>query len=226
MTPDPPPRRGVLFDLDGTLVDTNYPHVLAWWRAFRTAGYDVAMADIHRKVGMGADLLVAALIDTDDEQVATGHRHYYAPNLEQLAPFPAAADLLRAAARLGLEVILASSAEQEEVDALTAVLDAGDVVSVVTSSADADASKPAPDILDAALSQTGLAAADCVLVGDTVWDVEAATEAGMPCICLLSGGISAAELREAGAVEIYKNAAELLERIEDSLLGQLASRRR
>ncbi|MGI8682178.1 MAG: HAD family hydrolase [Mycobacteriales bacterium] len=80
--------------------------------------------------------------------------------------------------------------------------------------------------LDAALSQTGLAAADCVLVGDTVWDVEAATKAGMPCICLLSGGISAAELREAGAVEIYKNAAELLERIEDSLLGQLASRRR
>jgi HAD superfamily hydrolase (TIGR01549 family) len=180
MTPDPPPRRGVLFDLDGTLVDTNYPHVLAWWRAFRTAGYDVAMADIHRKVGMGADLLVSALIDTDDEQVATGHRHYYAPHLEQLAPFPGATELLRAAARLGLEVVLASSAEQEEVDALTAALGADDVVSAVTSSADAEASKPAPDILDAALSQTGLAAADCVLVGDTVWDVKAAAKAGMP----------------------------------------------
>ncbi len=222
MTPDRFPRRGVLFDLDGTLVDTNYPHVLAWWLAFRTAGYSVAMADIHRKVGMGADQLVSTLVEKEDEQVATGHRHFYAPYLEQLQPFPAAAELLRAAAGLGLEVVLASSAEQEEVDALTAALGADDVVSAVTSSADAAASKPAPDILEAALEQTGLRAADCVLVGDTVWDVEAATRAGMPCVAVLSGGISETELRAAGAVEVYKDAAELLENIEDSRLGQLA----
>lgn len=222
MTPDRFPRRGVLFDLDGTLVDTNYPHVLAWWLAFRTAGYSVAMADIHRKVGMGADQLVSTLVEKEDEQVATGHRHFYAPYLEQLQPFPAAAELLRAAAGLGLEVVLASSAEQEEVDALTAALGADDVVSAVTSSADAAASKPAPDILEAALEQTGLRAADCVLVGDTVWDVEAATRAGMPCVAVLSGGISETELRAAGAVEVYKDAAELLENIEDSRLGRLA----
>ncbi len=221
MTSDLSRRRGVLFDLDGTLVDTNYPHVLAWWHAFRTAGYTVAMSDIHRKVGMGADLLVAALIDSDDEQVATGHRHFYAPYLEQLQPFPAAAELLRTTARLGLEVVVASSAEQEEVDALMAALGVDDVVSVVTSSADAAAAKPAPDILAAALAQAGLQAADCVLVGDTVWDVAAAAEAGMPCVGVLSGGISAAELRDAGAVEIYRDAAELLEKIHDSRLGEL-----
>jgi HAD superfamily hydrolase (TIGR01549 family) len=222
MTPTTSPRRGVLFDIDGTLVDTNYPHVLAWWHAFRAAGYTVAMSDIHRKVGMGADLLVAALIGSDDERVATGHRHFYAPHLEQLQPFPAAAELMRAAAGLGLEVLLASSAESEEVDALTAALGADDVVSAVTSSADAEASKPEPDILEAALAETGLRAADCVLVGDTVWDVEAATKAGMPCVAVLSGGISATELRDAGAVEIYDNAADLLNRIEHSALGRLA----
>lgn len=95
-------------------------------------------------------------------------------------------------------------------------------MTAVTSSADAEASKPAPDILAAALAQAGLRAADCVLVGDTVWDVEAAAKAGMPCIGVLSGGISAAELREAGAVKIHRDAAELLEKIHDSRLGELA----
>ncbi len=222
MTPTSSRRRGALFDLDGTLVDTNYPHVLAWWHAFRTAGYPVAMSDIHRKVGMGADALVPALIDKDDQRLAAGHRHFYAPYLEQLQPFPAAAELLRATASLGLEVVLASSAEQEEVDAITAALGADDVVKAVTSSADADASKPAPDILAAALERTGLRAADCVMVGDTVWDVESAAKVGMPCICVLTGGIGEAELRAAGAVEVYLNAADLLERIEDSRLGRLA----
>lgn len=222
MPSDSAPRRGVLFDIDGTLVDTNYPHVLAWWHAFRTAGYTVSVSDIHRKVGMGADLLVSALIEKDDEQVATGHRHFYAPYLEQLQPFPAAAELLRAAAGLGLEVVLASSAEQEEVDAMTAALGADDVVTVVTTSADAEASKPAPDILEAALSESGLQPANCLVVGDTVWDVQAARKAGMPCVGVLSGGISEAELREAGAVEVYRDAAELLEKIEDSPLGRLA----
>lgn len=212
----------MLFDLDGTLVDTNYPHVLAWWHAFRTAGYSVAMSDIHRRVGMGADLLVSALIDKDDEAVATGHRHFYAPHLEQLQPHPGASDLLRAAAGLGLEVVLASSAEQEEVEAMTAVLGAEDVVTTVTSSEDAESSKPAPDILEAAPARNGLRAGDCVLVGDAVWDVEAARKAGMPCVAVLSGGISAAELRDAGAVETYRDAAELLEKIEDSRLGRLA----
>lgn len=223
MTSHPPRRHGVIFDLDGTLVDTNYAHVLAWWQAFRAAGYTVATADIHRRVGMGADRLVAALIDRDDERVASGHRHFYGPHLEQLQPFDSATELLRAAAGLGLEVVLASSAEQEEVDALVAALGAGDVVSAVTSSADAQASKPAPDILAAALARTGLQAADCVLVGDTVWDVEAAANAGMPCVGMLSGGICAAELRGAGAVEIYWDAAELLVKIHDSPLGQLAA---
>lgn len=222
MTSNPRRRRGVLFDLDGTLVDTNYPHVLAWWHAFRTAGYTVAMSDIHQKIGMGADLLVRALIDKDDQRVATAHRHFYAPHLEQLQPFPAATELLRAAAGLGLEVVLASSAEQEEVDALIAALGCEDLVSAVTTSADADAPKPAPDILEAALAQTGLHASDCVLVGDTVWDVEAAAKAGMPCVGVLSGGISAAELREAGAVEIYSDVADLLQGLESSRLGQLA----
>ncbi len=216
------PTRGVLFDIDGTLVDTNYPHVLAWWHAFRTAGYVVAMSDIHRKVGMGADQLVSALIDKDDEQVATGHRHFYAPHLEQLQPFAGAAELLRATAGLGLTVILASSAEQEEVDALTAALGADDVITVVTSSADAEASKPSPDILETALSKAGLRAADCLVVGDTVWDVAAASTAGMPCIGVLSGGISAAELAGAGAVEVYRDAADLLEKLAESRIGQLA----
>jgi len=218
-------RAGVLFDVDGTLVDTNYLHVLAWWAAFRDAGHDVSMTDIHRSIGMGSDTLVEHLLGGPDEHAATAHTHHYAPYLDQLRPFPKAAEVLRAVKELGLEVVLATSASEDEVASLTKAIDADDAIDEVTSSADAQTSKPAPDILQVALDRSGLSPAAAVMVGDTVWDVEAARKAGLDCVALLSGGISQSELTEAGAVAVYDDVAALLADLEASPIGRLAAGR-
>lgn len=227
-------RRGVLFDVDGTLVDTNYTHTVAWWHAFRRVGRDIRMSDLHAAVGRGSDQLIRYvcpdLSDADAHVVTTAHTHYYAPYLEQLVAFPKAADLLRAVAALGLDVVLATSAQDDEVSALTRALevsDAGDTkgaVSVVTSSGDADRSKPAPDILAVAMERSGLAASGAVMVGDTVWDVQACQRAGIGCIGVLSGGRSEPELRAAGAVATYDGCAALLAELDESPIGALARR--
>lgn len=213
---------GVLFDIDGTLVDTNYLHVTAWWQSFRDAGHDVAMSDIHRSVGMGSSRLTERLVGRVDDAAVEGHSRHYRTYFGQLRPFPDATALLRAVAGLGLRVVLATSAEADECDALTTALDADDALAAVTSSADADASKPAPDILEAAMERGGLSSERTVMVGDTVWDVRAAERAGVPCIGVLSGGISRAELTEAGAIAVYDDAAALLADLQGSEIGRLA----
>ncbi|MDQ6650755.1 MAG: HAD family hydrolase [Actinomycetota bacterium] len=217
------PRAGVLFDVDGTLVDTNYLHVLAWWHAFRDAGHDVSMTRIHRSIGMGSGTLVEHLLGAPDERAVTAHTHHYAPYLEQLRPFPRAAEALRAVKALGLEVVLATSASEDEVSSLTEAIDADDAVDEVTSSADAESSKPAPDILQVALERRGLAPERALMVGDTVWDVEAARKAGLECVAVLSGGISRAELEEAGAIAVYDDIAALLDNLEAGPIGRLAT---
>jgi HAD superfamily hydrolase (TIGR01509 family) len=213
---------GVLFDVDGTLVDTTYLHTVCWWQALRQLDFDVSMAHIHRAIGMGSDRILEYLLPDErlDEEAQqslnTAKKTLYSTYWDRLRPLPGAPDLLRASADAGLAVVLASSASESEMKKLRATLDCDDVVTAATSSADADTSKPAPDILQAALDQSGLKPGDVVFVGDSVWDVEAAEKLEIPCIGLTSGGLAPAELRDAGAVEVYESPRDLLDHLTES----------
>ncbi|MHA4949845.1 HAD family hydrolase [Micromonospora sp. SD19] len=214
---------GVLFDVDGTLVDTTYLHTVSWWEALRQTDQPVPMAVVHRSIGMGSDKLLDHLLGPErdraaDQKLRDAHDTLYAEYWERLTPLPRAADLLRACAERGLRVVLATSAAEHEVTALRRALNADDVVDTVTSSADARESKPAPDILEAALAQSGLTAERVVFVGDSVWDVAAAGKLNIPCVGLTCGGTSRGELAGAGAVAVYDDPAALLSELADSPL--------
>jgi HAD superfamily hydrolase (TIGR01509 family) len=213
-----------LFDVDGTLVDTNYLHVVTWWEAFRQHGHEVAMADIHRSIGMGSDKLLDHLLSAErdrrqDDAIRAAHATLYAPYWPHLKALDGAASLLHACAQRGSRVVLASSAGDPEMRALRAALQAEDVITAATSADDAEQSKPAPDIVEVALERAQTRAEEAVFVGDTVWDVEACQKVGLPCIALLTGGIGADELRDAGAVEVWPGPAALLESLPQSILG-------
>ena len=210
--------------MDGTLVDTNYLHAVTWWQAFAQAGYQVPMADIHRAIGMGSDRLLDELLPSDRDQdadadVRAAHSTLYATYWSRLRPLAGAADLLRACKHRGLAVVLASSADEPESKALRAALDAEDAIDAATFAGDVESAKPAPDLLQAALERVGVPAQEAVFIGDTVWDIQACQKAGVPCIGLLSGGISRDELTAAGAAEVYPGPADLLAALADSLLG-------
>lgn len=224
MTSPAEARPAVLFDVDGTLVDSTYLHVVAWWQAFRDAGEPVPMRDVHRRIGMGAPRLVKETLGRDDEDAVDGHTRRFAPFLDEVRALPGAVDLLRHCAASGLTVVLATSAGTEEVESQRAALaDATDVLTAVTSSADAEESKPDPDILEVALERGGATPQRCVFVGDTVWDIEAAARLGIACVGVLTGGVGEDELRAAGAVEVYDGPRHLLERFDASALGRLAA---
>jgi HAD superfamily hydrolase (TIGR01509 family) len=214
-----------LFDVDGTLVDTNYLHVVTWWEAFAQAGHAVSMAEVHRAIGMGSGLMLDKLLPADrdkdaDADIRTAHSALYSTYWSRLRPLPGAADLLRACKRGGLSVVLASSADEPEFKALRAALDAEDAIDAATFSGDVEASKPAPDLVQVALDKAGALAGQAVFVGDTVWDVEACQKAGVPCIGLLSGGVSRDELLSAGAAEVYPGPGDLLAALDCSLLDR------
>lgn len=218
-------RPGVLFDVDGTLLDTNYLHVLAWWQAMNDAGHPhVPMAAIHRAVGIASEGLVQRLLGEDDEKAVDAHSERYEALRDQVTAFPAAAELVRACAGLGYTAVLATSGKEKDLEWMLPAIGAedGDFTGATTSS-DVDAGKPAPDLITAAMEQHDLDPERSVLLGDTVWDVEAARKAGIPCVAVTCGGISTAELREAGAVEVYNDPAHLLERLDASLLARLVS---
>jgi HAD superfamily hydrolase (TIGR01509 family) len=214
----------VLFDVDGTLMDSNYLHTVTWWQAFAQAGRDVPMWRIHRAIGMGSDQLLDALLPQDrdraeDAGLSTAHDALYATYWSRLRPLPGAADLLRACKKHGLRVVLASSAGAREFEVMRQALGAGDAVDDATSSADVGASKPAPDLVQVALEKAAVGAGQAVFVGDTVWDVQACQRAGVTCVGVLTGGIGEAELREAGAARVFAGAADLLAAFPGSLLG-------
>jgi HAD superfamily hydrolase (TIGR01509 family) len=213
----------VIFDVDGTLVDTNYLHAACWWEAFRQHGCGVDMADVHHAIGMGSDKLLDHLLPDDrdkdaDDDIRAAHRALYGVYWTRLRAFDGAADLLRACAARGMRVVLASSASASELSALRAALDADDAISAATSSSEAGESKPAPDIVSIALERAEVPPDRAVFVGDTVWDVQACRKAGVPCVAVLTGGIGEAELREAGAIAVYRGTAELLRELDDSPL--------
>lgn len=218
---------GVLVDVDGTLVDTTYLHTVCWWEALRSNGHDVAMARIHRAIGMGSDKLLNHLLGPERDRAGDGrlreaHDSLFGEYWERLRPLPGAADLLRACARRGLTVVLASSASEREMRALRAALDADDAVAAVTSSADAEESKPSPDIVAAALRRADLDPSRVMFIGDTVWDVAAAGKLGIPCLTVTCGGTSRGELVAAGAVAVYEDPADLMRNMDRSPLADLA----
>ncbi|SNT65623.1 haloacid dehalogenase superfamily, subfamily IA, variant 3 with third motif having DD or ED/haloacid dehalogenase superfamily, subfamily IA, variant 1 with third motif having Dx(3-4)D or Dx(3-4)E [Asanoa hainanensis] len=217
------PPVGVLFDVDGTLVDSTYLHAVTWWEGFRAGGHDVPIAQIHRAVGMGADRLLDHLLGVErdrsqDELVRAVHAERYAPYLSQLRPLPGAAKLLRACHERGQRVALASSATPEELTAMRRALSVDDVLDGATSSGDAQRTKPEPDIIEAALRLVGLSIAQAVYVGDSIWDIAACAKLGVPCVALTCGGTSRAELAGAGAVAVYEDPADLLTHLDDSPL--------
>jgi phosphoglycolate phosphatase-like HAD superfamily hydrolase len=220
---DRPRRGGVIFDVDGTLLDTNYQHVTAWWEAFRERGHDVACADIHRAIGLSSDDLITRVLGRPDPSVSGAHSRYIAPYLGRMRPLAGAPELVRATARRGLNVVLATSAKDEELDLMLDALGARDALDTVVSSGDVKQAKPHPEIVNQALEESGTNPARAVMVGDTVWDVLAAQRAGLPCVGLLSGGIGEDELRSAGAAETYQDPAALLEKLEGSAIGRLGA---
>ena len=216
-------RPAVLFDVDGTLLDTNYLHVLAWWQAFEDTGRGpVEMSAIHRAIGIPSDGLVRQIVGEDDEKTVEAHSTRYEPLRENVQPFPRTAEMLQACADRGLAVVLATSGQESDLEWMLPAIGAGDAVTGATTSADVDEGKPAPDLLGTAIEAHGLDARRTVVVGDTVWDVEAAQRAGLPCIALTCGGISAQELRDAGAAAVYDDPADLLEHLDDSPVGRVA----
>jgi HAD superfamily hydrolase (TIGR01509 family) len=221
LTHSPDIRGGVLVDLDGTLVDSNYLHVLAWYRAFRKCGREIRMSAIHRHVGMGSDQLIKALTGEEDEVLSELHSQEYAPLRDDIHAFQHAGDLLRELHRLGMRIVLATSAKEDEMPALLGAIGAEEAIHEIVSSKQVPRSKPAPDIFKVALEHCRLPPERTICIGDTVWDVEAARRIGLRCVCVGTGGISPAELETAGAAAVYEDVAGLLERLNSSPIGEL-----
>ncbi|BBX13937.1 haloacid dehalogenase [Mycobacterium novum] len=218
-------QSAVLFDVDGTLVDSNYLHVHAWRRAFAEQRIEVESWRIHRAIGMDGSALVRLLSDDAPDDVRRRlkelHSRFYLESAPLLSPLPGARRLLERIAALHLPVVLATSAPDDELAVLRKALDCDDLIAAVTSSADVDIAKPEPDIIGIALDRIGATAERAVFVGDAVWDVAACVRAGLPCIGVLSGGVSRAELETAGAVGVFDNAEELLTQLDRTPIADL-----
>ena len=211
-----------ILDVDGTLVDTNYQHTVAWYRAFRQQGEIVPMWRIHRAIGMGGDQLVPHLVGEEraeeiGDDARAAEKPLYLAMIEEVEPFEGARDLISDLREGGHPVILASSAKGNEIEHYLDLLDARDLATDWTMSDDVEQTKPEPDLVKAALEKAGTD--DAVMVGDTVWDVEAAKRAGIDTIGVLTGGFSADELREAGAAQVFESIEELRQRIGETALG-------
>lgn len=221
------PRPAVLFDVDGTLLDTNYFHTIAWWRALRDEGEDIPMSRIHPLIGMGSDQLLEDLLGEEREGLSDVHAEYYKPYKEELLhAFPRAADLLAAVAKRGAQVVLATSSKEEDLDKLLDALGAeDDVIADIVHGDLVGSSKPAPDIFAVALDHLDLDPEQTIVVGDTKWDIEAAAKLGIDVVAVLTGGTTGADLKDAGAVAVYEDVAELLDQLDDSPLARLLPNR-
>jgi HAD superfamily hydrolase (TIGR01509 family) len=211
-----------ILDVDGTLVDTNYHHAMAWHRAFRERGLVLPIWRLHRHVGMGGDKFVAAVAgDEAEERLGDAVRERWEELFDQLIdevePLAGARELIVELKERGHGVVLASSAIEKHLDAFLDKLDARRLVDGWTTKDDVERSKPDPDLVAAALDDLGTR--EAVLVGDTPWDVAAARRAGIETICVLTGGFSEGELREAGAAAIYESPDELRRRLDESPLS-------
>src|SRR5437763_13463225 len=213
-----------ILDIDGTLVDTNYQHAIAWYRAFRRHGIVLPVWRIHRHIGMGGDQLVAALTDdeTESEQgdaIRDTESDLYRELIGEVEAMVSSHELIEELKRRGHTVVLASSAKDWEVEHYLDLLDARSLADGWTTSADVEATKPHPDLVHAALERAGEEDRDAVMVGDTPWDVRAAANAGVPTLAVLTGGFSVDELKESGAETVFESGAELCSRLGQTALG-------
>jgi HAD superfamily hydrolase (TIGR01509 family) len=211
-----------ILDIDGTLVDTNYHHAVAWYRAFRQHDKLIPIWRIHRHMGMGGDQLVGELAGDDweaehGEDVRAAEKTLYMALIEEVEPLEGARGLMEDLKARGHTVVLASSAKSNEVDHYLDLLDARDLADGWTTSADVEATKPEPDLVKAAVEKAG--GGDAVMVGDSIWDVEAARRAGLETVTVLTGGFSAAELRDAGAACVFESIEALREGLDDTPLA-------
>ncbi len=220
-----PEPAAVLFDIDGTLVDSNYLHTVAWHRAFGEAGAEVPMWRIHRSIGMDGDTLVRTLAPgLDDEAAATAsdrHSRLYLERADEPALLPGAREILHQLHDAGLRVVLATSAPRDELSRLRELLDSESVLYAVTDAEDVETAKPDPAIVRIALDRAGVRPERAVFVGDTVWDVRACADLGVPAIGVLSGGISRDELEADGAAYICDDVAHLRRDLAHSPIAAL-----
>jgi HAD superfamily hydrolase (TIGR01509 family) len=213
-----------VLDIDGTLVDTNYHHAIAWYRAFREHGLVLPVWRIHRHIGMGGDQLVAALTDEQTERelgddIRETETKGYFELIDEVETMDGSRELIERLKERGHTVVLASSAKQDEVEHYLDLLKARDLADAWTTSADVEATKPAPDLVSAALERAGGSSDDAVMVGDTPWDVKAADGAGVGTLAVLTGGFSAQELREARALDVFESVRELCEGLDRTPLA-------
>ncbi|HEV2075113.1 MAG TPA: HAD family hydrolase [Thermoleophilaceae bacterium] len=209
----------MILDVDGTLVDTNYHHALAWYRAFRRLDVVLPLWQIHRHIGMGGDQLVTALCGEEAEErlgddVRAAEKDLYGELIGEVAPVEGARELIADLRGRGHTVVLASSAKAEEVEHYVDLLDARELAEGWTTSADVDRTKPEPDLVSVALEKAG-AGDGGLMVGDSVWDCIAAERAGIATVAVLTGGFAETELREAGALEVLDSLVALRERLDE-----------
>jgi HAD superfamily hydrolase (TIGR01509 family) len=212
-----------ILDIDGTLVDTNYHHAIAWYRAFRQFDIVLPLWLIHRHIGMGGDQMVAAMTDQQTEEekgddIRAAEKTLYLQLIDEVQPMEGSRELIEQLKARGHTVVLASSAKEDEVEHYLDLLDARELADDWTTSGDVESTKPAPDLVSAALQKAGGSAEEAVMVGDTTWDVEAAAKAGVPTITVRTGGFGVDELKEAGAKAVFESVTELCERLDQTAL--------
>ena len=210
-----------ILDVDGTLVDSNYQHAIAWFRAFREQGVTPPIWRIHRHIGMGGDQLVAAVAGAEVEErcgdaIREAEGRLYGELIDEVCAFEGARELLAELRERGHPIVLASSAKAEEAEHYIELLDAAELLEAYTTSADVERTKPEPDLVAAAMQKAGELSG--VMVGDSVWDVEAAARADLKTVAVLTGGFADAELRDAGAVDVFESLVELRERLDSTPL--------
>jgi len=209
----------VILDVDGTLVDTNFQHAIAWDRAFARYGVFVPLWRIHRQIGMGGEQLVRELAGDEAEErsgddIRDAESELYGELISEVRAIDGARELISELRRLEIAVVLASSASSDEVEHYIELLDASEKAGWTTSS-DVEETKPEPDLIEAALAKAGTR--DALMVGDTVWDIEAANRAKIRTHAVLTGGVPEADLREAGAIQVYQSVVELMDVLDSAL---------
>ncbi|WP_199547604.1 HAD family hydrolase [Streptomyces sp. N35] len=217
-------ERAALFDVDGTLTDTNHLHIVAWWEALRQADHVVPMQAVHRALGRPSSDLLEELLGKErdreqDGELTAAHSALYGQYFDRLAAFPGAGDLLRELAADGWRIVLVTSAGGSELKALRRAIDADDAIFATASADDVSEGKPAPEPVEHALRLAEVAAAQAVFIGDSVWDMKAAVRAGVRAVAVLSGGIPRADLEAAGAREVFDDPADLLSHLKSGSLA-------
>ena len=211
-----------ILDVDGTLVDTNYQHAIAWYRAFRDHDIVLPLWRIHRHIGMGGDQLVGALAGDQAERdkgddIRDSESEHYSDLIGEVETLEGSRELIEDLKERGHAVVLASSAKEDEVQHYLELLGARDLADDWTTSDDVESTKPEPDLVQAAIEKAG--GGDAVMVGDSTFDCEAAKRAGIETVAVMTGGFSEQELRDAGAVAVFESIVALRESLDDTPLG-------